>query len=60
MKTYELCLYDKGNKTKFGLIDSMVFKDCINRDIAIERVKRLFMFQGLTLSQYGYTLKIKK
>ena len=59
MRTYELCIYDKGNKTKFGLIDSMVFKDCINRDIAIERVKRLLMFQGLTLSQYSYSLKIK-
>ena len=59
MRTYELCLYDKGNKTKFGLIDSMVFKDCINRDIAIERVKRLLMFQGLTLSQYSYSLKKK-
>ena len=57
MKTYELCLYDKLQK---DLIDSTLFKDCENRNVAMERVKRLFMFQGLTLSQYGYTLKIKK
>jgi hypothetical protein len=57
MNTYELCLFDKGNKTKFGLIDSTLFPNCENRDIALERVKRVMSSQGLTLSNYSFSLK---
>ena len=54
MKTYELCLYDKLHK---DLIDTTLIANCKDRNEALSRVKRLFMFQGLRLSNYGYTLK---
>jgi hypothetical protein len=54
MKNYELCLYDKLQK---DLIDSILIANCKDRNEALSRVKRLFMFQGLRLSDYGYTLK---
>lgn len=54
MKTYELCLYDKLQK---DLIDTTLIANCKDRNEALSRVKRLFMFQGLQLSNYGYTLK---
>ena len=57
MNTYELCLYDKLQK---DLIDRTLFPNCENRDIALSRVKRVMMSQGLRLSNYGYTLKRKK
>ena len=55
MNNYELCLYCKENKKSF--IDSKLIENCDNREIALERVKRLFMFQGLRLSNYHFTLK---
>lgn len=57
MNTYELCLYDKLQK---DLIDSTLFPNCENRDIALSRVKRVMCSQGLRLSNYGYTLKKTK
>ena len=57
MKTYELCLYDKLQK---DLIDSTLFYHCEDRNDAMQRVKRLMMYQGLRLGEYGYTLKISK
>ena len=54
MNTYELCLYDKLQK---DFIDSTLFPNCENRDIALSRVKRFLCSQGLRLSNYGYTLK---
>lgn len=55
MKTYELCLYDKLQK---DLIDSTLIENCDNRNDAMVRVKRLMMYQGLRLGEYGYTLKV--
>ena len=54
MKTYELCLYDKLQK---DLIDTTLIDNCKDSNEALSRVKRLFMFQGLRLSDYGYRLK---
>ena len=54
MKNYELSLYDKLQK---DLIDTTLIENCKDRNEAMVRVKRLFMFQGLRLSEYGYTLK---
>jgi hypothetical protein len=54
MKTYELCLYDALQK---DFIDSTLFPNCKDRGEALGRVKRLMMFQGLRLSDYGFTLK---
>jgi hypothetical protein len=58
MNTYELCLYEKNTiyQGKY-LIDSTLIDNCKDRNEALSRVKRLFMFQGLRLSNYGYTLK---
>jgi len=61
MKTYELTLYTKHEeKSKYSLISSKLIENCENRDNAMERVKILMMRQGLSLSNYKYTLKIKK
>jgi len=57
MFTYELCLYDRLQK---DLIDSTLFPNCENREVALARVKRVLMSQGLRLSQFGYTLKKTK
>ena len=57
MKNYELCLYDKLQK---DLIDSTIIENCEDRNEAMQRVKRLMMYQGLRLCEYGYTLKISK
>lgn len=57
MNTYELCLYDKLQK---DFIDSTLFPNCENRDIALSRVKRFLCSQGLSLCNYGYTLKKTK
>lgn len=57
MNTYELCLYDRLQK---DLIDSTLIANCENRAVALQRVKRMMMFQGLRLSQFGYTLKKTK
>ena len=57
MNTYELCLYDKLQK---DLIDSTLIANCDNRAVALQRVKRMMMFQGLRLSEFGYTLKKTK
>ena len=54
MKNYELCLYDKLQK---DLIDSTLIENCKDRNEALSRVKRLMMYQGLRLCEYGYTLK---
>ena len=54
MFTYKLSLFQKHDN---GLIDTTLIKNCDNRDIALERVKRLFLFQGLRLSKYKFTLK---
>ena len=53
MKNYEFSLYDK---EKY-LIDSTLIENCKDREEALSRVKRLMMYQGLTLSRYRYTLK---
>jgi hypothetical protein len=58
MKTYELCLYDKGyNKQQYHLIDSTLLENCNDRDEAMIRLKNLMMYQGLSLSKYSFTLK---
>ena len=57
MKNYELCLYDKLQK---DLIDSTIIENCEDRNEAMQRVKRLMMYQGLRLGEYGYTLKVSK
>jgi hypothetical protein len=53
MQNYEFSLYDK---EKY-LIDSTLIENCKDREEALSRVKRLMMYQGLTLSRYRYTLK---
>ncbi len=53
MKNYEFCLYDKA----MYLIDGTLIENCKDRDEAMVRVKRLMMYQGLTLSKYKFTLK---
>ena len=57
MFTYKLSLFQKHDN---GLIDTKLIENCDNRDIAMERVKRLFLFQGLRLSKYKFTLKKMK
>jgi hypothetical protein len=57
MFTYKLSLFHKHDN---GLIDTTLIENCDNRDIAMERVKRLFLFQGLRLSKYKFTLKKMK
>jgi hypothetical protein len=54
MYTYEFYLYCRADDS---LIDSTRFFNCHNRDDAMARVKQLFMFQGLRLSKYKYTLR---
>lgn len=58
MKNYELCLYEKNTiyQGKY-FIDSTLIENCKDRDEAMVRVKRLMMYQGLTLSKYKFTLK---
>lgn len=53
--TYEFCLYYKNDKQ--NMIDSTLIPNCDNRGVALERVKRLMLTQGLRLSKYHYTLK---
>lgn len=53
MKNYEFSLYDKAKY----FIDSTLIENCKDRDEALVRVKRLMMYQGLTLSKYKFTLK---
>ena len=53
MKNYEFSLYDKAKY----LIDSTLIENCIDRNEALVRVKRLMSYQGLTLSKYKFTLK---
>jgi len=55
--TYEFCLYYKNDKE--NKIDSLLIANCHNRGVALERVKRLMLTQGLRLSKYHYTLKKK-
>ena len=53
MKNYEFSLFDKAKY----FIDSTLIENCIDRNEALSRVKRLMMRQGLTLSKYKFTLK---
>ena len=53
--TYEFCLYFKNDKQ--NKIDSTLITNCHNRGVALERVKRLMLTQGLRLSNYHFTLK---
>jgi hypothetical protein len=53
--TYEFCLYYKNDKQ--NMIDSTLIPNCYNRGVALERVKRMMLTQGLRLSKYHYTLK---
>lgn len=53
MQNYEFSLYDKAKY----LIDTTLIENCKDREEALSRVKRLMMYQGLTLSRYRYTLK---
>lgn len=53
MKSYEFCLFDK----TMNLIDETLIENCKDRVEALSRVKRLMMYQGLTLSKYKFTLK---
>ena len=53
--TYEFCLYYKNDKQ--NMIDSTLIPNCHKRGVALERVKRLMLTQGLRLSKYHYTLK---
>ena len=54
MKTYELSLFHKQQKF---LIDNTLFYNCKDRNEALSRVKKLMLYQGLSLSKFGYTLK---
>jgi hypothetical protein len=53
--TYEFCLYYKNDKQ--NMIDSTLIENCIDRNEALSRVKRLMLYQGLYLSKYKFTLK---
>lgn len=55
MKNYQFYLYGKPQK---HLIDSTVIENCKDRTEALSKVKRLMLSQGLTLSRYGYGLKL--
>jgi hypothetical protein len=58
MKNYELCLYNKNTiYQEKSFIDSTLIENCKDRDEAMVRVKRLMMYQGLTLSKYKFTIK---
>lgn len=53
MNKYEFSLFDKG----MYLIDRTLIENCKDRNEALSRVKRLMMYQGLSLSNYKFTLK---
>lgn len=54
MFTYRLSLYTKHDKS---LIDTKLYRECENRDVAMERVKWTMLCQGLSLSNYKISLK---
>ena len=53
MKNYILTLKDKQN----NVIDFKFINNCMDRKEAKERIKALFMFQGLRLSNFKVSLK---
>ena len=57
MKTYEFCLYNKKHKY---LIDNILIPNCKDRKDALLKSKNILLLHGLTINEFGYTLKETK